>query len=241
MTSNLDILSFLKADQDARAKEKEEDKELRAKEREEDREHILAMIKIGVEKEVKAAIKPVEDRLEQQEKVNQELYQKINSLIRQIEGMKEDVHLQQEAFPALPEPQVQQHHQVRRGEREQVIRSEDVDSSRMYKEDLCSKARRVIGFSPIEPRMLNIQIDSYGAKDIEEAKWMEVRSFLKCEMKMLPSAIDKLNIIRIFPPAKQEWNVLYVEFGSDHEVDTIFSYTKNMAKKECRVIRWIPK
>lgn len=34
---------------------------------------------------------------------------------------------------------------------------------------------------------------------------------------------------------------MYVEYGSDHEVDTIFSYTKNMAKKECRVIRWIPK
>ena len=50
MTSNLDILSFLKADQDARANEKEEDKELRAKERQEDREHILAMIKTGVEK-----------------------------------------------------------------------------------------------------------------------------------------------------------------------------------------------
>ena len=125
--------------------------------------------------------------------------------------------------------------------REQVIRSEDDNISRVYKEDLCAKARKVIGFSPIEPRMLDIQMNSYGAKYLEEAKLMEVKTYLKCEMKVPPSSIERLNIVRIFPPAKPDWNVLYVEFGSDHEVDTIFSFTKNMAKKDHRVIRWIPK
>ena len=115
MTSNLDIISFLKAVQYARAKEKEEDTELRAKERQEDREHMLAMIKLGVEKEVRAALQPVEERLEQQERVNQELYQKINSLVREVEVMKEGVNLQQEAFPSLSEPQAQQYHQIERG------------------------------------------------------------------------------------------------------------------------------
>ena len=70
---------------------------------------------------------------------------------------------------------------------------------------------------------------------------MEIKSYLKCELKMLPSEIEKLNITRIFPPAKQDWNVLYVEFGNEFEVDTIFSYTKNMTKKDHRVIHWIPK
>ena len=81
-------------------------------------------------------------------------------------------------------------------------------------------------------------MESYGAKDLDEAMLMEVKSYLKCEMKMLPSLIEKLNIIRIFPPSRPDWNVLYVEFESDYEVDTIFSFTKNMDKK---VIRWIPK
>ena len=58
---------------------------------------------------------------------------------------------------------------------------------------------------------------------------------------MLPSDIEKLNITRIFPPAKQDWNVLYVEFGNEFDVDTIFSYTKNMVNKDHRVIHWIPK
>ena len=73
MTSNKDILAFLQADQDAKAKEKEVDKEIRARERKEDMEHILSMIKIGVEKEVKAALQETEQRLGEQEKINQEL------------------------------------------------------------------------------------------------------------------------------------------------------------------------
>ena len=68
MTSNSDILAFLQAAQDANAKEKEEDKLIRAQERQEDMEHILAMIQRGVQKEVRAAIKPIEERLAVQEK-----------------------------------------------------------------------------------------------------------------------------------------------------------------------------
>ena len=56
----------------------------------------------------------------------------------------------------------------------------------------------------------------------------------------MPSEVDNLDIVRIFPPAKQNWNVLYVEFGNDYQVDKIFSYTKNITKKDHRVLRWIP-
>ena len=56
MTNYQDILAFLKADQVARAREKEEEKEIRARERQEDMAHILSLIKMGVEKVVKAAL-----------------------------------------------------------------------------------------------------------------------------------------------------------------------------------------
>ena len=103
MTSYQDILAFLQADQEARAKEKDEDKETRARERQEDRENILAMIKTGVQKEVKAAIKDVEERLGQQEKVNEELTMQLSSLVENMEAIQESVRGQQ-AFPALPGP-----------------------------------------------------------------------------------------------------------------------------------------
>ena len=60
-------------------------------------------------------------------------------------------------------------------------------------------------------------------------------------MKILPSEIEKLNIVRVFTPAKDDWKVLYVEFGSELEADSILRYTKNMLKKDHRVINWIPK
>ena len=88
--------------------------------------------------------------------------------------------------------------------------------------------------------MLDIQIRSYGAKNFDEAMVMEIKSYLKCELKMLPSVIKKLYIVRIFHLAKADWNVLYVEFGSEYEADTIFTYTRRMVHKDHMVIPWIP-
>ena len=240
MTSNLDILSFLEADQDNRAKEREEEKELRAKQRIEDREHILTIIQKGILKEVRAAIEPLEERLELQEQVNKQLFDQLNSVKEQMNLLKEVVK-DKEDFPVLPQQHGQQVHQVSDNRERLQMRSAQVAADKSIGLGLCASARRVIGFTPIEPKMLEIQMTSYGAKDIEEAKIMEIKSYLKCELKMLPSEIEKLNITRIFPPAKQDWNVLYVEFGNEFEVDTIFSYTKNMTKKDHRVIHWIPK
>ena len=86
-----------------------------------------------------------------------------------------------------------------------------------------------------------MQMQNYGARNIEETKLMEIRSYLKCELKLPPSEIEKLSIRRIFPPGKQDWNVLYVEFSCPTEVDTIFMHTKNMNKPDHRATQWIPK
>ena len=47
--------------------------------------------------------------------------------------------------------------------------------------------------------------------------------------------------MRIFPPAKEDWNTLYVEFGSEYEVDLVFKHTRVMVKENHKVVRWIPK
>ena len=107
--------------------------------------------------------------------------------------------------------------------------------------DLCAAARKVVGFSPIEPKMLKIQMEGFGAKDLQEAVLMEIKLYLKCEMKMPPSEIEKLEIIRIFPLARDDWNVLYVEFGSDHDVNNIFSYTRRILNMENKITHWIPR
>ena len=60
-------------------------------------------------------------------------------------------------------------------------------------------------------------------------------------MKIKPSEIDKFDIVRIFHPARDNWNVLYVELGNEYQVDSLFSYTRMMVKKDHRVTRWIPR
>ena len=238
MTTNQEILSFLQEDQEARAAEKEQERITRAKERKEDREHFLSLITTLVDKKVKAALEPIEKKLGQQEKVNKELNSKIQALVKEVEDLKQELKSQQQAFPQLPEPQVQQAHQKRVGA-EQMTGRQSEQSEGVYSAtyDLCAAARKIVGFSPIEPRMLDIQIKSYGARDLEEAKIMEIKSYLKCEMKILPSIIDQLNIVRIFPPAKENWNVLYVEFSSDKEVDIVFNHTRAITKNDHKVIR----
>ena len=45
--------------------------------------------------------------------------------------------------------------------------------------NMCADARRVIALTPIDQRMLELQMQSFGARDKEEAMLMEVKSFLK--------------------------------------------------------------
>ena len=106
---------------------------------------------------------------------------------------------------------------------------------------ICSNARKVIGLTPIEPRMLEIQMKSYGAKDKEDAMLMEVKNYLKCEMQVKPSVIEQLDIVKVFHPARDDWNTLYVELGHELEVDLLYTYTKNIMKKDHRVFPYIPK
>ena len=67
---------------------------------------------------------------------------------------------------------------------------------------------------------------SYGGKNMEEAMLMEVKSFLKCEMKVMPSVIQQLDIVRVFRPAEENQHVLYVEFGSEYQVDSLSATQK---------------
>ena len=103
MASNQDILAFLQSDQEARIKEKR--KRSQEKKRQEDMIRILDMLKSGVKKEVMAAMQPAEDRLAQQEKVIGELSRQLNTIMEEMENLKESTKYLTD-FPALPAQQV---------------------------------------------------------------------------------------------------------------------------------------
>ena len=241
-------MSFLKADKEARALETKEDREERVKQRAEDLKHIEMMIKIGVNKEVNAALKPLQDRLGEQERTVEDLTMQLSSIMKEVTSLKATATVCSQAeYPALQQPRLDNQQQIvnqglgENGEGGVPGGDRLRQNDKLQAKNICAAARRVFGLTPIEPRMLDIQIKSYGAQNKQEAMLLEVKSYLKCELKVPPSVIEKLDIVNVFHPAKDDWNALYVELGSDMEVDTLYSYTRNIMKKDHRVFPYIPK
>ena len=216
MTSNQDILAFLKSEKEAREKEKLQEAEIRAKEREQDMAKIAKMISLGVRDEVKAAVEPVKERLDDQEKTCQGLGTQIQNLMTELAGLKGEVQTIKD-FPNLSvagASVTRSCSMTTGGDRicDKKVIEVDIDTTESEGNDnddrrkvleICSRARRIIGFQPIEPRMIELQKVAYGAKDTEEAMIMEIKSYLKCEMKVRPHDIEKLEIVRIFPPSQR--------------------------------------
>ena len=230
MASIEDIMLFLQGE-----------KEARARERQEDLESIKLMVIDGVKKEVKVALEPFKERLEAQEKATQDLRLQLNRVIDEVETLKDRSKISDFQFPPLTKATsslLSTNFGLSAKSNSDISESDQADKT----QQLCSKARRIVGFKPIEPRMLRIQMDSYGARDLEEAKLMEIKSYLKCEMKMPPSEISKLDIFKIFSPPGQldEFDTLFVEFGSEFQVDKIFNYTRNIVKSDHRIVHWFP-
>ena len=207
-------MAYLKKSQEDRAREKEEDSKVREIERKEDMQKILEMIAIGVQKEVKSVMKPLEERLDMQEKTNMEMSRQFITIKEELEALKKVMNGQE--FPSLPSANSGPVFPRLELTRTLISSEDNLGAAEGEIKQMCADARRVIGLTPISPRMLELQINSYGAKDKEEAMLMEVKSFLKCEMKVKPSEIEKLDIVRVFHPARDNWNVLYVELVSEY-------------------------
>ena len=204
-------------------------------------EQIKVLIESGVKEEVQEAVEPLKERLQLQEKETTELKQQFSDVMKEVQALKVK-STNSDHFPALPTYQSGSLNSLfrvsstQRTENSNRVTRDD-DHARQVQE-LCADARKVIGFTP---RMLEIQIESYGAKDHDEAMIMEVKSFLKCQMKMYPSEIEKLHIVKIFTPhGQEEWNTLFVEFASEYQVDKVLQHTKYMSKRDHRVVHWFP-
>ena len=101
-------MSFMKQDKQDRVLQRKVDMEERANQREEDMNMIKDMIDKVVAVKVQAALNPVEEKLELQEKVNQELYKELNSLTKELECLKQRCNSTTLGIPVVAEPQAPQ-------------------------------------------------------------------------------------------------------------------------------------
>ena len=75
---------------------------------------------------------------------------------------------------------------------------------------------------------------------MDEAMFQAVKEFTKHEMKVPSEVFDAMKIEKIFPPAKESWNTLYIQFAAESSVKTLYRYTRDMQNSQ-RLVPYIPK
>ena len=184
MATNIDILAFLKSDREARAKEKEGEKVARARERDEDMQRMEKMLKNAVKMEVLAALQPLEERIDRQEKASKEMDKQFSIMMKEVEDLKLTISKYPtssvQAMAAVGErfgmEGMESREDLTLRERAMDKKERVMQNNLRNTKDMCAAARKVVGFGPIEPRMLRMQMEGYGAKDLEEAMLMEIKS-----------------------------------------------------------------
>ena len=220
MTSNQDILAFLKSE-----------KEARAKEREEDMIKISEMIRVGVREEVKEALRPVESRLGVQEKTTQELTSQVQTLMTEVTTLKEEIKSTSD-FPKLPTatPQSSSQSAIQQSDTPlaDFLPSDEYDRQKAL--DLLEHCRRTVSLHPFQQSDIDFE-SKRGAKDLNEAKLWAVQTFLRYEMNIKSDVLATFSIENIFSSEVDNSDTVYVTFSSITEANTVYSYTKNMRRQ----------
>ena len=224
-----DIIKLLKEIEERRQQEREEDKQ--------ERKAVADEIKEGAKKEMQESMKLWQERTIRVEERTTETREKVKRLAIEIREKKEQVitGLKNQSYASAT---------GRSGascssptEANTVLISKTVNT----KEDLEEKARiasllssgsKVIGLKPTNKRhvehvtrRLEDIVDETEVQRSERAKKGAVNLFLKHEMKMKDEVIEELYIVKIFSPAKDEWNTLYVELATWEMAKFLTSFT----------------
>ena len=119
--------------------------------------------------------------------------------------------------------------------------------------DLLAGARRGIGLKPIDKRHVEKvmkrldEVEGETSEEKEErARLQAVTDFFKYEMRMKSEDMEELAIVKIFPPAKEEWNTLYVELRTWEMARFALSFTTYMRRgtvgeDRVEVVKYVPR
>ena len=99
-------------------------------------------------------------------------------------------------------------------------------------------AERTIGFKPIHKSDLTELCRIHNISDEQQGLKLLIIEYLKFEMKN--SLTQPENIVRVFPPAKPDWDILYAEFDSLSTVNTVYRFTRFLRHSSLKVIMYVP-
>ena len=231
MVSLDDIFNFMKQEKDERAKQRVQDMEERVKQREQDMDVIKEMINKGVNAEVIAVIEPISLRQEKMEVEYKLLKDQLKEIMNEFTDLKKKCGIDDQLLGSTV-------HNVTYGDEEDSIEIKEKEISEV--EDIVSSARRTVGLQCVYQEDVERQTRLYGAKDETEARIMAAKEFLWCEMKVSGKVFDRMEVVKIFPTARDNWNTLYLEFASESSVQIIYKNSRHL-KRHQRLVSYIPK
>ena len=221
------------------------DKIERKKEREADMEFFREYILKGVQEQVEVAIKPMQEKQSNLEEEQVIMQEQISKLLQEVKELKEKSRCE-EVFPqicskdspslassvsiAAPGVSVNSGQAVLGG----------VDGKVSESELIVDAAKRTLGFQCVNTTDVERQFRVNGAGSHAEARWLAIREFSECELKVSRDVFENLEIEEIFPPAKNSWDTLYVQFACESSVQTLYKYARNLQKNQ-RLVPYIPK
>ena len=212
-------------------------------------DEIAISVKVGVKKEIQEAVEPLKERQEIAEKETEAANTKIKKLEDDVKEMRKEMVLMKEKKTdtwaskvaegggrSLPGGWTARSHTAECPSNTKDSRG--MDDKNMKVSKIIREAKKIVGMKPIDKAHVehtmrrNEDNDKGMDKDErwERAKNETVMADLKYEMKMKEEDIEQLKITRIFPPAKDEWNILYVEFESIEMVNFLMSFAQYMRR-----------
>ena len=256
MTSNEDLMKFLLGMEEKRERDREADKvemkQIREKERKEDKEEILNAVDKCLGEKVDEAIGPLREKTLAVEKVQLELGGQVNMIIEELRVLKEKLSNADTSSSSsnrmsmaavVSNSSVGERHDVwQHGGQVRVQAGAQDRDQDLELQQAISLARRTVGLHRIDAIDLARQRqEKYGgAKNEEEEKYLAVLEFLKLETKIDRSTLGRMEIERIFAPAREDPQCLYVTFKQMTSVTKIFEKTRCM-RKESRILFYVPK
>ena len=244
------------------------EEERRLKERQEDKEERISAVKEireGVQKEMIEVMRPWQERTVRVEESTAAMGEEVRRLAEEMRTMKEQLADRQEGGS-----NVRSYAGVVGGQggSTAVLTGANtaplggggvttlrnvVDQERERVRGMLAHASKVLGLKPIDKRhvekvsrRLEELEGETGLERQERAKRQAVMEFLKYEMRMKTEDIDELRIVKIFPPAKDEWNVLYVELATKEMAQFAMGFTAYMRRgttgeDRVEVLKYIPR
>ena len=240
-------MGFLLKMEDKRTKEKEELAEIRKTERKEDREEMIKLMDNCLGEKVEEAIAPFKERTEKVEKEQLEMKDQVNMILDEMKLVKERlnggrIESGQSSSVVTMAEVISRQQDPRPMQQAPTAHAGSSGIQEDERRRIISLSRRTIGLQKIDKYDLaRMRQDQFGgAKSEEEEKFLAVKEYLQLEIKLSRKTIDQMEIERIFTPARDNPEWLYVTFRYESSVSKVFEKTRIM-RKESRILTYIPK